>query len=269
MSDHHKEPFKLHSPEFDHLNKGWDRRNFLTKTSLGIGAIALSSLIGKSVLGNLAAKLAIESPSASLEQEILRALPHFAPKAKRVVYLFMSGGPSQFETFDYKPKLVDLFGQELPSSVRQGQRLTGMSGSQSTLPIVPSAFKFNQHGDSRTWISEVLPHTASVVDDLCIIKSIHSEAINHDPALTFFQTGNQLPGRASIGSWLSYGLGSDNQNLPTFIVLVSKNAAKDQPLYSRLWGNGFLPSEHQGVQFRAGKDPVLFLDDPDGYEGKN
>ena len=269
MSDHHKEHFKLHTPEFDQLNKGWDRRNFLTKTSLGIGAIALSSLIGKSVLGNLAAKLATESPSASLEQEILRALPHFAPKAKRVVYLFMSGGPSQFETFDYKPKLVDLFGQELPSSVRQGQRLTGMSGSQSTLPIVPSAFKFNQHGDSRTWISEVLPHTASVVDDLCIIKSIHSEAINHDPALTFFQTGNQLPGRASIGSWLSYGLGSDNQNLPTFIVLVSKNAAKDQPLYSRLWGNGFLPSEHQGVQFRAGKDPVLFLDDPDGYEGKD
>ena len=269
MSDHHKEPFKLHSPEFDQLNKGWDRRNFLTKTSLGIGAIALSSLIGKSVLGNLASKLATESPSASLEQEILRALPHFAPKAKRVVYLFMSGGPSQFETFDYKPKLVDLFGQELPSSVRQGQRLTGMSGSQSTLPIVPSAFKFNQHGDSRTWISELLPHTASVVDDLCIIKSIHSEAINHDPALTFFQTGNQLPGRASIGSWLSYGLGSDNQNLPTFIVLVSKNAAKDQPLYSRLWGNGFLPSEHQGVQFRAGKDPVLCLDDPDGYEGKD
>ena len=142
MSDHHKEPFKLHTPEFDHLNKGWDRRNFLTKTSLGIGAIALSSLIGKSVLGNLAAKLATESTSASLEQEILRALPHFAPKAKRVVYLFMSGGPSQFETFDYKPKLVDLFGQELPSSVRQGQRLTGMSGSQSTLPIVQSAWQF-------------------------------------------------------------------------------------------------------------------------------
>ena len=269
MSDHHKEPFKLHSPEFDQLNKSWDRRNFLTKTSLGIGALALSSLIGKSVLGTLANTMAAESPSASLEQEILRALPHFAPKAKRVVYLFMSGGPSQFETFDYKPKLVDMFGQELPASVRQGQRLTGMSGSQSTLPIVASAFKFNQHGNSRTWISELLPHTAEVVDDLCIIKSIHSEAINHDPALTFLQTGNQLPGRASIGSWLSYGLGSDNQNLPTFIVLVSKNAAKDQPLYARLWGNGFLPSEHQGVQFRAGKDPVLFLDNPEGYEGKD
>ena len=269
MSDHHKEPFKLHSPEFDRLNKGWDRRNFLTKTSLGIGAIALGSLIGKSVLGRVANTLATESTSASLEQEILRALPHFAPKAKRVAYLFMSGGPSQFETFDYKPKLVDLFGQELPDSIRQGQRLTGMSGSQSTLPVVPSIFKFNQHGNSRTWVSELLPHTAQVIDDLCIIKSIHSEAINHDPALTFFQTGNQLPGRASIGSWLSYGLGSDNQNLPTFIVLVSKNAAKDQPLYARLWGNGFLPSEHQGVQFRAGKDPVLFLDNPEGYEGKD
>jgi hypothetical protein len=270
MSDHHhKEPFKLNTPEFDNLNKGWDRRNFLTKTSLGIGALALSSLIGKSVLGELANTLANESSSASLEQEILKALPHFAPKAKRVVYLFMSGGPSQFETFDYKPKLVDLFGQELPDSIRQGQRLTGMSGSQSTLPVVPSIFKFNQHGNSRTWVSELLPHTAQVVDDLCIIKSIHSEAINHDPALTFFQTGNQLPGRASIGSWLSYGLGSDNSNLPTFIVLVSKNAAKDQPLYARLWGNGFLPSEHQGVQFRAGKDPVLFLDNPEGYEGKD
>lgn len=270
MSDHHhKEPFKLHTPEFDRLNKGWDRRNFLTKTSLGIGALALSSLVGKSVLGELTNTLANQSSSASLEQEILKAIPHFAPKAKRVVYLFMSGGPSQFETFDYKPKLVDLFGQELPDSIRQGQRLTGMSGSQSTLPVVPSLFKFNQHGNSRTWVSELLPHTAQVVDDLCIIKSIHSEAINHDPALTFFQTGNQLPGRASIGSWLSYGLGSDNSNLPTFIVLVSKNAAKDQPLYARLWGNGFLPSEHQGVQFRAGKNPVLFLDNPEGYEGKD
>ncbi len=269
MSDHYQEPFKLNTPEFNRLNKGLDRRNFLTKTSLGIGALALSSLIGKSVLGELANTLANESSSASLEQEILKALPHFAPKAKRVVYLFMSGGPSQFETFDYKPKLVDLFGQELPDSIRQGQRLTGMSGSQSTLPVVPSIFKFNQHGQSRTWVSELLPHTAQVVDDLCIIKSIHSEAINHDPALTFFQTGNQLPGRASIGSWLSYGLGSDNSNLPTFIVLVSKNAAKDQPLYARLWGNGFLPSEHQGVQFRAGKDPVLFLDNPEGYEGKD
>jgi hypothetical protein len=267
MSDHHKEPFKLQTPEFDQMNKGWDRRNFLTKTSLGIGAIALGSLLGKTVLGKAAGVLAAEGSSASIEEEILRAIPHFAPKAKRVVYLFMSGGPSQFETFDYKPKLVDMFGQPLPDSIRQGQRLTAMSGSQTILPIVPSIFKFNQHGESQTWISEMLPHTAKVVDDLCIIKSIHSEAINHDPAITFFQTGNQLPGRASIGSWASYGLGSDNKNLPAFIVLVSKNASKDQPLYSRLWGNGFLPSEHQGVQFRSGKDPVLYLDNPEGYDG--
>jgi len=269
MSHHHTDPFKLHHPEFDRLNKGLDRRNFFIKTSLGIGAMALSSLLGKSVLGDFANTLANQSTSETLEQEILKALPHFAPKAKRIVYLFMSGGPSQFETFDYKPKLVDLFGQELPDSIRKGQRLTGMSGSQSTLPVVPSIFKFNQHGHSRTWVSELLPYTAQVVDDLCIIKSIHSEAINHDPALTFFQTGNQLPGRASIGSWISYGLGSDNSNLPSFIVLVSKNASKDQPLYARLWGNGFLPSEHQGVQFRAGKDPVLFLDNPEGYEGND
>ena len=267
MSDHHKEPFKLQIPEFDQMNKGWDRRNFLTKTSLGIGAIALGSLLGKTVLGKAAGAVAAEGSSASIEEEILRAIPHFAPKAKRVVYLFMSGGPSQFETFDYKPKLVNMFGQPLPDSIRQGQRLTAMSGSQTILPIVPSIFKFNQHGQSQTWISEMLPHTAKVVDDLCIIKSIHSEAINHDPAITFFQTGNQLPGRASIGSWVSYGLGSDNKNLPSFIVLVSKNASKDQPLYSRLWGNGFLPSEHQGVQFRSGKDPVLYLDNPEGYDG--
>jgi hypothetical protein len=181
----------------------------------------------------------------------------------------MSGGPSQFETFDYKPALAGMFGKGLPDSVRQGQRLTSMSANQSILPVVPSLYKFSQHGHTRTWVSELLPHTAAVVDDLCIVKSMFTEAINHDPALTFFQTGNQLPGRPSIGSWVSYGLGSDNTNLPSFIVLVSKNAVKDQPLYARLWGNGFLPSEHQGVQFRAGKDPVLFLDNPEGYDGND
>ena len=268
MEDNHKESFKLHSPEFNRLNQRLDRRNFLTKTSLGLGAIALGSLFGNSVLGKMAAgRSEKDVPTATLEEEILRAIPHFAPKAKRVVYLFMSGGPSQFETFDYKPKLLNMFGQALPDSVRQGQRLTSMSANQSILPIAPSVYKFNQHGESQTWVSELLPHTAKIVDDLCIIKSIHSEAINHDPAITFFQTGTQLPGRPSIGSWVSYGLGSDNKNLPTFIVLVSKNAVKDQPLYARLWGNGFLPSEHQGVQFRAGKDPVLFLDNPQGYDG--
>ncbi|MFN5422168.1 MAG: DUF1501 domain-containing protein [bacterium] len=266
MSHHHNE-FRLHTGDFRKLNKQWDRRRFLTKTSLGLGAAAVGSLFGKSIVDAPASPVGISA--ASIEDQMLKALPHFVPKAKRVIYLFMSGGPSQLETFDYKPKLYDLYGQALPDSVRQGQRLTGMSANQAILPVVPSIFKFNQHGKSGNWVSEVLPHTAEVVDDLCIIKSIHSEAINHDPALTFFQTGNQLPGRPSIGSWVSYGLGSDNSNLPAFIVLVSKDASKDQPLYARLWGNGFLPSKYQGVQFRSGKDPVLFLNDPEGYEGSD
>ena len=265
MCDNHKEPFRLQIPEFEPLNKRLDRRHFLTSTSLGLGALALGTLFGKDVFSQANKYLTSES-APTLEEEILRALPHFAPKAKRVVFLFMAGGPSQLETFDYKPKLVDMFGQGLPDSIRQGQRLTSMSANQSILPVVPSLYKFNRHGKSQSWISELLPHTAQVVDDLCIIKSLYTEAINHDPAITFFQTGNQLPGRPSMGSWVSYGLGTDNKNLPAFIVLVSKNAVKDQPLYARLWGNGFLPSEHQGVQFRSGKDPVLFLENPPGYD---
>lgn len=266
MEDHHKEPFRINSPEFDILNKKLERRNFLVKTSLGLGALAMGSLFGSQKLFGSNAAATTEG-AAALEEKVLKALPHIAPKAKRVVYLFMAGGPSQFETFDYKPKLVNMVGQNLPDSVRKGQRLTGMSANQSSLPVVPSVYGFNQHGKSGTWVSELMPHTAKVVDELCMIKSVYSEAINHDPAITFFQTGNQLPGRPSIGSWVSYGLGTDNQNLPSFIVLVSKNGAKDQPLYARLWGNGFLPSKHQGVQFRSGKDPVLFLNNPEGYDG--
>ncbi|MCF2493208.1 DUF1501 domain-containing protein [Dyadobacter chenhuakuii] len=266
MEDHHKEPFRINSPEFDILNKKLERRNFLVKTSLGLGALAMGSLFGSQKLFGSNAAATTEG-AAALEEKVLKALPHIAPKAKRVVYLFMAGGPSQFETFDYKPKLVNMAGQNLPDSVRKGQRLTGMSANQSSLPVVPSVYGFNQHGKSGTWVSELMPHTAKVVDELCMIKSVYSEAINHDPAITFFQTGNQLPGRPSIGSWVSYGLGTDNQNLPSFIVLVSKNGAKDQPLYARLWGNGFLPSKHQGVQFRSGKDPVLFLNNPEGYDG--
>jgi len=268
MSHHHDEPFRLNTPDFKDLNNRLDRHRFLTKTSLGIGALAMGSLLGKNLFGN-ASKPLVSDGAANFEEEVLKAIPHFAPKAKRVVYLFMSGGPSQFETFDYKPSLTDMFGKDLPGSVRQGQRLTGMSANQASLPIAPSIYKFNQFGKTRTWVSELLPHTADVVDDLCIVKSIHSEAINHDPAITFFQTGNQLPGRPSIGSWISYGLGSDNNNLPTFIVMVSKNGQKDQPLYARLWGNGFLPSKYQGVQFRSGKDPVLFLNNPEGYDGED
>lgn len=266
MSHHHREALRLNTPEFDELNRKLDRRNFLIKTSLGLGALATGSLLyGKGIFENNLPSMAESSQSG--EQDLLKSLPHIVPKAKRIVYLFMAGGPSQFETFDYKPELIHLAGQNLPDSVRKGQRLTGMSASQSILPVAPSIYKFNKHGKSETWVSELLPYTAQVADDLCIVKSLFTEAINHDPAITFFQTGNQLPGKPSIGSWISYGLGSDNENLPTFIVLVSKNAAKDQPLYARLWGNGFLPSRHQGVQFRSGKDPVLFLNNPEGYEG--
>ncbi len=268
MSHHHKD-FRLHTPEFEQIYKKLDRRNFLTKTSLGLGTLALGSLFGFDKLNSNSSKRTTGIISdEDLQKQILANLPHFAPKAKRVVYLFMSGGPSQYETFDYKPKLVDMMGKELPESIRGGQRLTGMSASQSSLPIAPSFAAFNQYGQSQTWVSNLLPHTAKVVDDLCIVKSVFTDHINHDPAITFFQTGHQLPGRPSIGSWLSYGLGSDNENLPSFIVLVSKNGS-GQPLYARLWGNGFLPTEHQGVQFRAGKDPVLYLNNPDGYDGED
>jgi hypothetical protein len=257
---HHDPEFCLNTPDFADLHRRIDRRHFLVKTSLGLGALATSVLLQ-------GCKRTTPAAALSATAESIGALPHFLPKAKRIVYLFMSGGPSQFETFDYKPNLVKMAGQDLPDSVRKGQRLTGMSASQAILPVAPSLFKFNQHGKSRTWVSELLPYTAGVVDDLCIVKSLYTEAINHDPAITFFQTGSQLPGRPSIGSWVTYGLGSDNENLPAFIVLVSKNAAKDQPLYARLWGNGFLPSRYQGVQFRSGSDPVLFLNNPDGYDG--
>ena len=266
MAHHHDDDFRLHTPEFQDLNRKLDRRNFLMKTSLGLGALATGSLLSGKVFSAQGTAL-LTGGTDDLEAQVLGSIPHLVPKAKRIVYLFMSGGPSQFETFDYKPELITRMGQNLPDSIRQGQRLTGMSASQSILPLAPSVFKFNRHGKSQTWVSELLPHTAQVVDELCIIKSLYTEAINHDPAITFFQTGSQLPGRPSIGSWVSYGLGSDNENLPTFIVLVSNNAPKDQPLYARLWGNGFIPSKHQGVQFRSGKDPVLFLNDPKGYEG--
>jgi hypothetical protein len=188
---------------------------------------------------------------------------HVPAKAKRIIYLFMAGGPSQMETFDYKPVLRDRNGEQLPDSVRKGQRLTGMSGNQSSLPLAGSQFGFSQHGQNGTWVCDLLPHTARVVDDLCIVRSMYTDAINHDPAITFFQTGSQIAGRPSMGSWIHYGLGSDNDNLPAFVVLITPGKV-DQPLYSRLWGNGFLPAEHQGVQFRSGREPVLYLANPDG-----
>lgn len=230
----------------------FNRRSFLTKASMSLGALALGSLLPRNLFSN-------PGPESTL------VMPHRAPKAKRIVYLCQSGGPSQLELFDYKPFLEKMHGKDLPDSVRKGQRLTGMSAQQSSLPLVQSPYKFAQYGKSGAWVSELMPHTSRVADELCFIKSMYTEQINHDPALTFFQTGNQLAGRPSIGAWISYGLGSANENLPAFIVLVSKDAPKDQPLYARLWGNGFLPSRHQGVQFRSGADPVLYLNNPKGY----
>jgi hypothetical protein len=196
----------------------------------------------------------------------LPGLPHFPAKAKRVIYLFQSGAPSQMDLFDYKPGLRDLRGTELPDSIRAGQRLTGMTSRQESFPIAPSKYRFARHGQSGAWISELLPHLAKSADRLCFIKSMHTEAINHDPAVTFFQTGAQLAGRPSMGAWVSYGLGSDNQNLPAFVALISQGSGNpnDQPLYDRLWGSGFLPTRYQGVKFRSVGDPVLFLSNPDG-----
>lgn len=260
MGHPHDEAFRSNDPDLSKIQKQLDRRTFLTKTSMGLGALALGSLLGIDKLKASASKMEADMFTGDLK------LPHFMPRAKRIVYLFQSGGPSQLDLFDYKPKLKDLQGQDLPESIRKGQRLTGMSAEQSTLPMASSVFNFRQYGQCRAWVSDLMPHTAEIVDDICFVKSMFTEAINHDPAITFFQTGSQLPGRPSIGSWLSYGLGSDNENLPSFVVLVSKNAS-GQPLYSRLWGNGFLPSRHQGVQFRSGKDPVLFLNNPENYDG--
>ncbi|GGZ30515.1 sulfatase [Echinicola pacifica] len=203
---------------------------------------------------------------SSSEEELMAALPHFAPKAKRVIYLFQNGAPSQLESFDYKPMLNKRIGEDLPESIRKGQRLTGMTAGQSTFPLVGSYFDFQQYGESRAWISSLFPHTAKIVDDICIVKSMHTEAINHDPALTFFQTGAQVGNRPSMGSWLSYGLGSENNNLPAFCVLLSRGKGNGQGVYSKLWSNGFLDAVHQGVQFSNSEDPVLYLGDPEGLK---
>ena len=208
-------------------------------------------------LGDLLGK-----PAAGQDPGLARGA-NFTPKAKRVIYLFQSGGPAQQDLFDYKPKLNEMNGKELPDSIRQGQRLTGMSSFQSSLPIAGSHFEFEQHGESGAWLSELLPHHRKIVDDICFIKSMHTEAINHDPAITMFQTGSQIAGRPSLGAWLSYGLGSENKDLPSFIVLASANQG-GQPLYARLWGSGFLDSRYQGVRFRSGEEPVLYLTNPAG-----
>lgn len=242
----------------EHVNFQMNRRDFFGRFGLGLGGMALSGLLNR-------------TRGAAMAENPFKALldaPHFAPKAKRIIYLFMSGGPSQLDLFDHKPLLNEKNGEDLPDSVRMGQRLTGMTGFQARLPMAGSIFKFARHGQSGATISELLPWTSKMADELCFVKSLHTEAINHDPAITFFQTGSQLAGRPSMGAWLSYGLGSANENLPAFVVLISKDKI-DQPLYARLWGNGFLPSIHQGVQFRSGKDPVLYLKNPEGISGES
>jgi hypothetical protein len=240
----------------------YTRRDFLTKTSLGLGAVSIASLLNPfSIFGNAnTPKKIIENSSGGILGQ-----PHFVPRAKRVIYLFQSGGPSHLDLFDYKPTLNKMNGNELPGSIRGEGRLTGMSSGQNSFPVAGSHFSFKQHGGSGAWMSELMPHTSKIVDELCFVKSMYTDAINHDPAITFIQSGSQFPGRPSIGSWLSYGLGTDNENLPSFVVLVTQGQV-GQPIYSRLWGNGFLPSEHQGVQFRAGKNPVLYLSNPPGVE---
>jgi hypothetical protein len=234
---------------------GFNRRKFLSRMSIGLGSAALGSLLIPDLFS-----------SSSPEEAILQGLPHFAPKAKRVIYLFQNGAPSQLETFDYKPLLNKMVGQNLPESIRNGQRLTGMTANQTTFPLVGSYFGFKQYGNSGAWVSDLFPHMSKIVDDICIVKTMHTEAINHDPALTFFQSGAQQGNRPSMGSGVSYGLGTENSNLPAFCVLLSRGKGNGQGVYSKLWTNGFLDSVHQGVQFSSGENPILYLQDPDGMD---
>ena len=238
------------------------RRHFFGRAAAGIGTAALSSLLNPDLFS-----------ATSDSQDVVGGmpdLPHFAPKAKRVIYLFMSGAPSQLDMWDYKPKMNDWYDKDLPDSVRNGQRITTMTSGQKRFPIAPSTFKFKRHGQHGAWVSEVLPHTAKIVDELAVIKTVNTEAINHDPAITYIQTGSQLPGRPSTGAWMSYGLGSMNQNLPAFVVLHStvNGGFGGQALYARLWGSGFLSTRHQGVSLRSSGDPVLYLSNPDGMTDK-
>ncbi len=244
----------------DEVTMALTRRQFFGRNAAGIGGMALASLLSPELFA--AATGADINPKTGG----LASLPHFAPKAKRVIYLHQSGAPSQLDLFDYKPNLRKLQGTDLPASVRNGQRITGMTSGQATFPTAASIFDFQQQGKSGAWISNLLPYTGKIVDDIAIIRTVNTDAINHDPAITFIQSGSQQPGRPSMGAWVSYGLGSENQNLPAFVVMVSQASGLniDQPLFSRLWGSGFLPSNHQGVKFRAGGDPVLFLSDPPG-----
>jgi hypothetical protein len=231
------------------------RRHFFGAAATGIGIPALASLL--------------PAAEAVKGQPGLPGFPNFPAKAKRVIYLFQSGGPSQMELFDNKPRLAQFQGTDLPESVRNGQRLTQMSATQSSFPVVPSKFAFAQHGESGAWLSELLPETAKIADKLTFVKSVHTDAINHDPAVTFFQTGSQIAGRPSMGSWVAYGLGCETSDLPAFVVMISSSNGGGQPLYDRLWGSGFLPTRYQGIKFRSVGDPVLYLTDPAGFPKDN
>jgi hypothetical protein len=244
--------------EFLNSRLNINRRHFLGKTAIGLGSAALGSLLIPDLFGG-------EKDAAGLPV----GLPHFAPKAKRVIYMFQNGAPSQLESFDYKPKLIEMAGQELPPSIRGNQRLTGMTSGQASFPLVGSKFAFNQHGKSGAYISEVFPNIAKIADDICIIRTMNTEAINHDPALTFLQTGAQVGNRPSMGAWMSYGLGSENKNLPAFCVLLSKGKGNGQGVYSKLWTNGFLDSTHQGVVFSSGEEPILYLNNPKGTDAQS
>jgi Protein of unknown function (DUF1501) len=242
------------------------RRHFFGRTGLSLGSAALVSLLGESARSDTASNTALSSGSSRFGG--LPDLPHFPPKARRAIYLHMNGGPSQMDLFDYKPKMDAMFDKDLPESIRNGQRLTTMTSGQSRFPVAPSKYKFARHGQAGTWVSELLPWTARLVDQFALVKTVWTEAINHDPAVTYICTGNQLPGRPSLGSWLSYGLGTMNQNLPAFVVMTASWSSKSaaQAIYNRLWGAGYLPSKHQGVALRAKGDPVLFLSNPDGVD---
>ena len=238
------------------------RRHFFGRLATGLGTTALASVLNPSLFAD-------EPGASQIPLGSLKSL-QFPPKAKRVIYLFMSGGPSHIDLFDYKPKLREYHGTELPASIRMGQRVTGMTSGQKSFPCVAPMFEFKQHGKCGAWVSELLPNLGSMADDLAIIKTLNTEAINHDPAITYIQTGHQQPGRPSLGAWLSYGIGSENRQLPAFVVMISQGSGNktDQPLFSRLWGSGFLPSQHQGVRFRTGKDPVLYLSNPPGIDAQ-
>ncbi len=240
------------SQHFDKIVSSMNRRVFMKNSLFSLGGLAYSTMGGAMPVTDVWGDK--------------HSLPHFPSKIKRIIYLFQSGAPSQLELFDYKPKLKEMFGEELPASIRGDQRVTGMTSNQRSFPLAMGDFSFQQYGNSGAWLSDLLPHHQKIVDDIAIVKSMHTEAINHDPAVTFVQTGSQQAGRPSMGSWISYGLGSENNNLPDFVVLISRGIPGGQPLYAKLWGNGFLPSQHQGVMFRSGDEPVLYLNDPKGID---